>query len=68
MNGFKPTIGIEFDDKYIDAKNKLLELIKVLDKLTPVQKEHLAREFIASMSMAASFEEFMNYMNNGGQR
>ena len=68
MNGFKPTIGIEFDDKYIDAKNKLLELIKVLDKLTPVQKEHLAREFIASMSMAASLEEFMNYMNNRGQR
>lgn len=49
-------------------QKKLLELIKALDKLTPVQKEHLAREFIASMSMAASFEEFMNYMNNGGQR
>mgnify|MGYP000061696833 CR=1 FL=1 len=68
MNGFKPTIGIEFDDKYIDAKNKLLKLIEALDKLTPMQKEHLAREFIVSMSMAASFEEFMNYMNNGGQR
>ena len=25
MNGWKPTIGIEFDDKYIEAKNKLLE-------------------------------------------
>ena len=49
-------------------QKKLLELIKALDKLTPVQKEHLAREFIASMSMAASFEEFMNYMNNGVQR
>ena len=68
MNGFKPTIGIEFDDKYIDAKNKLLEFIKAFDNLTPVQKEHLAREFIASMSMAVSFEQFMNYMNNGGQR
>lgn len=52
----------------LTQKNKLLELIEALDKLTPVQKEHLAREFIASMSMAASFEEFMNYMNNGGQR
>lgn len=36
MNGFKPTIGIEFDDKYIDAKNKLLKLIEALDKLTPM--------------------------------
>lgn len=68
MNGFKPTIGIEFDNKYIDAKNKLFELIEALDKLTPMQKERLAREFIASMGMAASFEQFMNYMNNGGQR
>lgn len=68
MNGFKPTIGIEFDNKYIDAKNKLLELIEALDKLTPMQKERLAREFITSMGMAASFEQFMNYMNNGGQR
>ena len=29
MNGWKPTIGIEFDDKYIEAKNKLLDCVKV---------------------------------------
>lgn len=28
MNGFKPTIGIEFDDKYIDAKKNCLNLLK----------------------------------------
>lgn len=67
MNGFKPTIGIEFDDKYSDAKNKLIDLVKALDKLTPTQKEQLAKEFIASMGMAASLEQFIKYMNNGGQ-
>lgn len=67
MNSFKPIIGIEFDDKYNDAKNKLIDLVKALDKLNPTQKEQLAKEFIASVSMAASFEQFIIYMNNGGQ-
>ena len=67
MNGFKPTIGIEFDNKYSDAKNKLLDFAKALDKLTPTQKEQLAKEFISSMGMAASLEQFIKYMNNGGQ-
>ena len=26
MNGIRPTVGIEFDDKYTNAKNKLWEL------------------------------------------
>lgn len=25
MNGIRPTVGIEFDDKYTNAKNKLLD-------------------------------------------
>ena len=67
MNSFKPSFGIEFDDKYIDAKNKLIDFISALNKLTEVQKQQLANEFIASVSMAASFEQFVKYMNNGGQ-
>lgn len=66
MNGFKPTIGIEFDDKYSDAKNKLIDLVEALDKLTPVQKEQLAKEYITSYSMATSLEQFVSYMKNGG--
>lgn len=27
MNGIRPTVGIEFDDKYTNAKNKLLGLL-----------------------------------------
>lgn len=67
MNGLKPTIKIEFDDKYSDAKNKLIDLVKALDKLTSAQKEQLAKEFIASMGIATSLEQFIKYMNNGGQ-
>ena len=61
MNGIRPTVGIEFDDKYTNAKNKLLDFIKALDELDDIQKE-----FITSYSMAISFEQFVSYMKNGG--
>ena len=67
MNGFRPTVGIEFDDKYTNAKTKLIDFVKSLNELSPTQKEQLANEFIASAGMAASFEQFVKYMNNGGQ-
>jgi len=66
MNGFRPTVGIEFDDKYTNAKNKLLDFIKTLDELDDIQKAKLAQEFITSYSMATSLEQFVNYMKNGG--
>lgn len=68
MSGFRPTIGIEFEDKYIDAKNKLIELVKALDGLTDTQRAQLAQEYITSYSMATSLEQFVNYMKNGGIR
>lgn len=57
---------IEFDDKYTNAKNKLLDFIKTLDELDDIQKAKLAQEFITSYSMANSFEQFVSYMKNGG--
>lgn len=33
MHGIRPTVGIEFDDKYTNAKSKLIELVKALDGL-----------------------------------
>ena len=68
MNGIRPTVGIEFDDKYINTKNKLFEFVKSLDELTDTQKAQLAQEFIASYSIATSFEQFVRCMNNGGIR
>ena len=66
MNGIRPTVGIEFDDKYTNAKNKLLDFIKTLDELDDIQKAKLAQEFIRSYSMAISFEQFVSYMKKGG--
>ena len=63
MNEWKPTIGIEFDDKYMEAKNKLIDLMKALNDLTPTQREQLAREFAHSMGMTVAFEQFVRYMN-----
>ena len=65
MNEWKPTIGIEFDDKYMEAKNKLIDLMKALNDLTPAQREQLAREFAHSMGMAAAFEQFIRCINGG---
>ena len=66
MNGFRPTVGIQFDDKYTNAKNKLIDFVKALDELTDTQRAQLAQEFITSYSMATSLEQFVNYMKNGG--
>ena len=66
MNGIRPTVGIEFDDKYINTKNKLIELVKALDELTDTQRVQLAQEYITSYSMATSLEQFVSYMKNGG--
>ena len=68
MNGIRPTVGIEFDDKYINTKNKLIELIKALDELTDAQRAQLAQEYMTSYSMATSLEQFVSYMKNGGIR
>ena len=62
MNGIRPTVGIEFDDKYTNAKNNLIELVKALDGLTDTQRAQLAQEYITSYSMATSLEQFVNYM------
>lgn len=67
MNEFRPTVGIEFDDKYIEARSKLIDFIKALNDLTAWQKECLAKEYLVSIGMAAAFEQFMNYINGGGQ-
>ena len=67
MNGIRPTVGIEFDDKYTNAKSKLIELVKALDGLTDAQRVQLAQEYITSYSTATSLEQFVNYMKNGGQ-
>ena len=34
MNGFRPVIGIEFGDKYINAKSKLIDFMKAWNDLT----------------------------------
>lgn len=67
MNCFKPSQRVEFEDKYIDAKNKLVDFISALNKLTEVQRQQLANEIITSISISASFEQFVKYMNNGGR-
>lgn len=66
MNGIRPTVGVEFNDKYENAQNKLIELIAALDELTDTQRAQLAQEYITSYSMATSLEQFVSYMKNGG--
>lgn len=46
MNGIRPTVGIEFDDKYTNAKNKLLDFIKALDELDDIQKSKIGTRIL----------------------
>ncbi len=68
MNEIRPVIGIEFDDKYIDAKKKFIECLDAFNKLNPVQQEQLVKEIAASVGMIALLEQFIRFMHNGGQR
>lgn len=61
----RPTV--EFDNNYLDAKYKVIECVKALNKLTQEQNQQLARECFASMGMAKSLEQFIRYMENGGR-
>lgn len=67
MDKFKPTLGIEFDDKYLNAKTKLIEYFKAINELTPEQRNTLANEVLTSMGIASSFDMFIALMNNGGK-
>ena len=70
MNGFRPTVGIEFDDKYKNAKAKLTDFVESLKDLTPSQREQLAREYINTVGMPVILSQFIgftNFMSNGGQ-
>ena len=64
MNGIRPTVGIEFDDKYTNAKNKLLDFIKALDELDDIQKAKLAQEFITSYGVFCRVVQ-VSWMKNG---
>ncbi len=66
MNEIRPSFGIEFDDKYIEAKKELFKCYEAFIKLTDAQKQQLAIEFLKSVGMADAVEKFMRYMNNGG--
>lgn len=65
MYGIRPTLGVEFEDKYKDAKNKLIDFVKALDELTQEERNNLATEFITSFGVATSFDEFVRHMNGG---
>lgn len=65
MNDIRPTFGIEFDDKYLEAKSKLLAFIDALTYLTPEQNYHLAMELMEATGFADILEQFLNNLNNG---
>ena len=67
MDNFKLTLGVEFDDKYLDAKNRLVEFLKALKELTPAQSNALGNELLTALGIASSFDTLIALMNNGGK-
>lgn len=67
MNGVRPALGIEYDDKYINAKNKILECKQAIDELTPTQRKQLFNEVVELAGMGTLLEQFMQYVNSRGK-
>ena len=53
MDKFKITVGIEPTDKYVKAKQDLLQAWKSFGELTPAEREVLVREVIGAEKVAA---------------
>lgn len=62
----RPTVEVEFDDNYLNARSKVIECVNAVSKLTPQQRECLARELAIATGMEMMLEEFLRYMNRGG--
>lgn len=56
----------EFDDKYQNARVKIIECYDAIGKLTPQQQEKLFQEVLEMSGMRAFFAQIMRYTNNGG--
>lgn len=67
MNDFKLTMGIEFEDKYKEAKRKMLDFKKAFDELTVTEQKRLVEEAVAVAGFAISAEQLINFMKFGGQ-
>ena len=67
MNGVRPALGVEYDDKYINAKNKIFECKLAIDELTPAQRKQLVNEVVEFAGMGTLLEQFMQYMNSRGR-
>lgn len=68
MNNFRPTVGVEFGDKYLEAKNKMIDFMKALNALTPAQNKELAMELLSAMGIADSFDTFISILKKGGHQ
>lgn len=66
MNEIKPTIGLKFEDRYIEAKNKLIDFSKTFDELTYDEKVRFVNEVAAAVGIVITAEQFAKLMNNGG--
>ncbi len=66
MNEIKPTIGFEFTDEYKEAMRKLGECAMALEKLSPVQREQVIRDYMVSIGKGALLQQFIAFMNNRG--
>lgn len=60
----RPTV--EFDDKYLNARARIIECYDAIGKLTPQQQEQLFQEVLEMSGMRAFVEQIIRYMNNGG--
>lgn len=64
----RPTVGIESEDAYLNAKEKFCEFMRAADQLTPKQRECLARELADNKCKRNMLQLVFAFIENeGGQ-
>ncbi len=62
MDNIKLTVGLEPTDKYLKAKQDLLQAIKSIGELCPQQRRHLAEELFGIQKVLIFEKVFSHYM------
>lgn len=63
MNNLKPSFGVEFTNEYDEAKRKFFDFLAAMNKLSPAQKEQLAKECMSATGTLGIFQQFINFVN-----
>lgn len=68
MSDIRPSLGIEYSDKYENSKNKWFEFLKSVRELTIEQQRALVFDVATIMGLQPYVNLFISIINNFGKQ